>query len=144
MYCNPERGMFDKPRPDETWIFLWINSTLHAQVCTRSDMYPTSLLPVSLQTPSTAAPIAPLRQASTSWLSAERASSTYITDRFGIRLRTLRKARGMTQLEMSIEFGVDRSFISDVERGKKAISLPLLEVIAIGFGISMSDLLSDV
>jgi DNA-binding XRE family transcriptional regulator len=107
-------------------------------------MYTTSLLPVSLQTPSTASPIVPLRQASNSWLSAERASSTYIADRFGIRLRTLRKARGMTQLEMSIEFGIDRSFISDVERGKKAISLPLLAVIAIGFGMSMSDLLSDV
>ena len=63
------------------------------------------------------------------------------SDRFGIRLRTLRKARGMTQIEMSIEFGIDRSFISDVERGKKAISLPLLEVIAIGFGLTMSDLL---
>ena len=107
-------------------------------------MYTTSLLPVSLQTASTAPPIAPLRQASTSWLSAERASSTYIADRFGIRLRTLRKARGMTQLKMSIEFGIDRSFISDVERGKKAISLPLLAVIAIGFGMSMSDLLSDI
>ena len=50
----------------------------------------------------------------------------------------------MTQIEMSIEFGIDRSFISDVERGKKAISLPLLEVIAIGFGLTMSDLLVDI
>ena len=107
-------------------------------------MHPTSFLPASLQNASTAPPIAPARQASTTWLSAERASSTYITDRFGIRLRTLRKARAMTQLEMSIEFGIDRSFISDVERGKKAISLPLLEVIAIGFGMSMSDLLSGI
>ncbi|MCU1252539.1 MAG: helix-turn-helix domain protein [Edaphobacter sp.] len=107
-------------------------------------MYLNRPFPVPFQTPNPAPPIAPLPQNSTSWLSAERASSTYITDRFGIRLRTLRKARGMTQLEMSIEFGIDRSFISDVERGKKAISLPLLEVIAIGFGMSMSDLLSDV
>jgi DNA-binding XRE family transcriptional regulator len=107
-------------------------------------MYTASFLPISRQVASTAPPMAPLRHAPTSWLSAERASSTYIADRFGIRLRTLRKARGMTQLEMSIEFGIDRSFISDVERGKKAISLPLLEVIAIGFGLSMSDLLSDI
>lgn len=106
-------------------------------------MNQTSFAPVSLQNQSTAPLVTPLRQAST-WLSAERASSTYITDRFGIRLRTLRKARGMTQLEMSIEFGIDRSFISDVERGKKAISLPLLEVIAIGFGMTMSDLLADI
>ena len=107
-------------------------------------MHSTALHPLPLQVTATASPIIPIRGTSTAWLSAERASSTYITDRFGIRLRTLRKARGMTQLEMSIEFGIDRSFISDVERGKKAISLPLLEVIAIGFGMSMSDLLSDI
>jgi hypothetical protein len=77
-------------------------------------MYLNRPFPVPFQTPNPAPPIAPLPQNSTSWLSAERASSTYITDRFGIRLRTLRKARGMTQLEMSIEFGIDRSFISDV------------------------------
>src|SRR5271154_6210940 len=107
-------------------------------------MYLNRHLPTTFQTPTATRLIAPLTQGSTSWLSAERASSTYITDRFGIRLRTLRKARGMTQLEMSIEFGIDRSFISDVERGKKAISLPLLEVIAIGFGLTMSDLLADI
>jgi DNA-binding XRE family transcriptional regulator len=137
--------MIDKPRQTKHGSSCGFISTLkHAQVCTRSAMSLNRLFSVPFQTPNTAPPIAPLPQISTSWLSAERASSTYITDRFGIRLRTLRKARGMTQLEMSIEFGIDRSFISDVERGKKAISLPLLEVIAIGFGMSMSDLLSDV
>jgi DNA-binding XRE family transcriptional regulator len=107
-------------------------------------MHPTSSVDSSLDNRSSAPPVPPPKQSSASWLSAERASSTYIADRFGIRLRTLRKARGMTQLEMSIEFGIDRSFISDVERGKKAISLPLLEVIAIGFGLTMSDLLADI
>lgn len=50
----------------------------------------------------------------------------------------------MTQLDMALGFGIDRSFISDVERGKKAISLPLLEVIAIGFGLTLSQLLEEV
>src|SRR4030081_3526208 len=145
MHLKPRRVVIDKPRQTKHGSSCGFTSTLkHAQVCTRSAMSLNRLFPVPFQTPNTAPPIAPLSEVSTSWLSAERASSTYITDRFGIRLRTLRKARGMTQLEMSIEFGIDRSFISDVERGKKAISLPLLEVIAIGFGMSMSDLLSDV
>ena len=47
----------------------------------------------------------------------------------------------MTQLQMATDFGIDRSYISDVERGRKAISLPMLEVIALGFEISLSDLL---
>src|ERR1700734_2130057 len=107
-------------------------------------MHPPSLVDSPLENRSRAPPAPPPTLASVSWLSAERASSTYIVDRFGIRLRTLRKARGMTQLEMSVEFGIDRSFIRDVERGKKATSLPLLEVIAIGFGMTMSDLLADI
>jgi DNA-binding XRE family transcriptional regulator len=106
-------------------------------------MYPSGTFQV-LQTSTIGPPIGTMSKECTGWLSSNRASSTYIADRFGIRLRTLRKARGMTQLEMSVEFGIDRSYISDIERGKKAISLPLLEVIALGFGMSISDLFSGV
>lgn len=88
--------------------------------------------------------VKPIRTDSATWVSTDQSASTYIADRFGVRLRDLRRSRRMTQLEMSIEFGIDRSHISDIERGKKAISLPLLEVIAIGFGLSLSDLLSDI
>ena len=63
-----------------------------------------------------------------------------ISFRFGLRLRELRKSRNMTQLRMAIDFGIDRSFISDVELGKKSISLTFLEVIALGLGLELSDL----
>src|SRR5579875_2354934 len=61
--------------------------------------------------------------------------------RFGARLRSLRLQRGMTQLEVAVEFGIDRTFISDLERGRKSVSLPFLEVFALGFGLSLSELL---
>jgi DNA-binding XRE family transcriptional regulator len=63
--------------------------------------------------------------------------------RFGERLRTLRRARGMTQMEIAVEFGIDRTFLSDVERGRKSLTLPFLEVFALGYGLSLSQLLSD-
>jgi hypothetical protein len=66
-----------------------------------------------------------------------------ISSRFGLRLRELRRARDMTQLRMSLDFGIDRSFISDLERGRKSISLVSLEVIALGLELSLSDLLRD-
>ena len=66
-----------------------------------------------------------------------------VGSRFGVRLRELRKQRCMTQLQMAIGFGIDRSYISDVERGRKAISLPMLEVIALGMKVSLSDLFRD-
>ena len=67
-----------------------------------------------------------------------------VSSRFGDRLRELRKSRNLTQLQMAISFGIDRSYISDVERGRKAISLPTLEVIALGLKVSLSDLLQDI
>ena len=67
-----------------------------------------------------------------------------ISSRFGMRLRELRRARNMTQLRMAVDFGIDRSFISDVERGRKSISLHMLEVIALGLKVTLSDLLDGV
>lgn len=66
-----------------------------------------------------------------------------VSSRFGVRLRQLRRERNLTQLRMAVDFGIDRSFISDVERGRKSISLPMLEVIALGLKITLSELLRD-
>ena len=67
-----------------------------------------------------------------------------VSSRFGVRLRQLRQDRNLTQLRMAVEFGIDRTFISDVERGRKSISLPMLEVLALGFHLSLSELLRDI
>jgi len=69
-------------------------------------------------------------------------SNENITTRFGQRLRALRKKKGWTQVQMADALGIDRSYISDMEKGKKNVCLPNLEVIALGFGISMSKLVS--
>ena len=66
-----------------------------------------------------------------------------IGSRFGQRLRELRQERNLTQSQMAKKFGIDRSFISDVERGRKSISLGLLEVVALGLKVSLSDLFRD-
>ena len=67
-----------------------------------------------------------------------------VSSRFGVRLRELRRDRNLTQLRLAVEFGIDRTFISDVERGRKSISLPMLEVLALGFNLSLSELLRDI
>lgn len=67
-----------------------------------------------------------------------------VSSRFGLRLRQLRRDHNMTQLRMAVEFGIDRTYISDVERGRKAISLPMLEVLALGFQLSLSELLRGI
>jgi len=62
--------------------------------------------------------------------------------RLGNRIRKLRKARAWTQVEMAEKVGIDRSFLADVERGKRNISILNLELIAHGFKISLSQLFS--
>ncbi len=67
-----------------------------------------------------------------------------VSSRFGVRLRQLRRDRNLTQQRLAVDFGIDRTFISDVERGRKSISLPMLEVLALGFQLSLSELLRDI
>jgi len=62
--------------------------------------------------------------------------------RLGQRIRSFRKRRGWTQVVMAEKVGLDRSFIADVERGKRNISILNLDLIAKGFRISLSQLLS--
>lgn len=62
--------------------------------------------------------------------------------RLGVRVRKLRKKRGWTQVEMAEKVGIDRSFLADVERGKRNISILNLHAIAIGLQVSLSKLLA--
>jgi len=66
----------------------------------------------------------------------------YLLVRLGDRIRKLRKARGWTQAEMAERVGIDRSFLADVERGKRNISILNVELIAKGFKVSLSRLFS--
>ena len=62
--------------------------------------------------------------------------------RLGKRIRTLREKRSWTQVEMAEKVGIDRSFLADVERGRRNISVLNLELIAKGLGVSLSRLFS--
>lgn len=63
-----------------------------------------------------------------------------IRARFGARLRSLRNRRGMTQVELADYFGLGRAYISDLEHGKRNVSLVTLQIIARGLGLSLSEL----
>jgi transcriptional regulator with XRE-family HTH domain len=67
-----------------------------------------------------------------------------LLQRFGARLRSLRLERQISQEEMAQQFGIDRSFLSDMERGKKASTLGMLQVLARGLGLTLSDLMRGV
>ena len=68
--------------------------------------------------------------------------SSDICVRFGHRIRALRKQREWTQVYMAEHVGMDRSFISDLENGRKEICIRNLEVLATAFGMTVSKLMS--
>jgi transcriptional regulator with XRE-family HTH domain len=53
-----------------------------------------------------------------------------------------REQRGWTQVELAERLGLDRSYLADVERGNRNVSLVNLEVIAMGFELSLPRLFS--
>ena len=57
-------------------------------------------------------------------------------------MRKLRKQRNWTQVYMAEHVGMDRSFISDLENGKKEICIRNLEVLARAFDVTVSQLLA--
>jgi len=71
-----------------------------------------------------------------------RGVSTDIRVRLGNRVRSLRKERGLTQVELAEMLGVDRSYLSEIETGKKDPSLRVLKTIADGFRLTLSQLLN--
>jgi transcriptional regulator with XRE-family HTH domain len=64
--------------------------------------------------------------------------------RLGSRIKRLRLQHGWTQVVMAERLGIDRSFLADVERGKRNISILNLDVIARGLGISLARLFSRI
>jgi DNA-binding XRE family transcriptional regulator len=61
--------------------------------------------------------------------------------RFGQRVRSLRKLKGWSQVETAEAPGIDRSYLSEIESGKKDPSLTILQTFAGGFRMSISELM---
>ena len=73
----------------------------------------------------------------------EPTASTPTTVTFGMRVRELRKSRGLSQELLSDISGLDRSYIGGVERGDRNISLNNIKKISDALGISAMELFKD-
>jgi transcriptional regulator with XRE-family HTH domain len=60
---------------------------------------------------------------------------------FGKRVRELRQIAEITQEELALKSGLDRSYVGQVERGERNVSLGNIHKIAAGLGVSPSALL---
>ena len=71
-------------------------------------------------------------------------SEKALLKRFGSRVRKVRQDKGLSQEELALESGLDRSYIGGVERGERNISLVNLVKLSKALSVSLSTLLEDV
>lgn len=60
---------------------------------------------------------------------------------FGKKLTAIRKEKGIAQDKLALKCEIARSYVGDVERGKRNLSLKSMCKLAIGLEVSVSDLL---
>jgi len=69
---------------------------------------------------------------------------TDIVERFAERLKAVRNAKKITQVTLSEKAGIETTYLSDLENAKKEPCLRVIEMLATGLGVSMSELLKNI
>ena len=63
-----------------------------------------------------------------------------VTKTFGNKIKDLRIQKGYSQEELANRAGIDRTYISDIEKGERNVSLKIIEKLAISFEIEIYEL----
>lgn len=64
--------------------------------------------------------------------------------KFGIVLKELRLEKGLSQESLANQSDIDRTYISDIEKGERNISLKIIERLAETLQISLSELFKKI
>lgn len=67
-----------------------------------------------------------------------------IQKELGERIKLLRQSKELSQEKFAYHIGMDRTYFSSVESGKRNISIQNIEKIAYGLDISISELLRGI
>lgn len=69
---------------------------------------------------------------------------TDIVERFAERLKKVRKDKNLTQITLSEKAGIETTYLSDLENAKKEPCLRVIDMLATGLGVTMSDLFKNI
>lgn len=67
-------------------------------------------------------------------------NTSSIQAQFGAHLKKLRLQSGLSQEAFADKCGLDRTYVSGIERGVRNPTLEVINVLAIGLGIELKDL----
>ncbi len=68
-------------------------------------------------------------------------SEKTLAQRFGELVRRLRKEKGYSQEEFAFRVGLHRTYMGDIERGEKNVTLATADKLAKGLGLTLAGLL---
>jgi len=69
---------------------------------------------------------------------------TDVVERFAERLKTVRKEKNLTQITLAEKAGIETTYLSDLENAKKEPCLRVLDLLATGLGVSLSELFKKI
>ncbi len=70
-------------------------------------------------------------------------AATDIRRKVGLRIKELRAERGMSQESLAYAIGMARTYLAEVEAGKRNVSVINLERIATGLGVTLGEFFSS-
>lgn len=65
-------------------------------------------------------------------------------EKLGTRIMELRKAQNLSQRKFALMIGINRTYLIDVEHGRRNVAFDNLMKIATGLGVSISELVEDI
>ncbi len=60
----------------------------------------------------------------------------------GQNIKNFRKSKQISQIDLAVAVGIDRSYLSEIENGRRNLSINILYAIADALEVKISDLLS--
>jgi transcriptional regulator with XRE-family HTH domain len=67
-----------------------------------------------------------------------------ICERFGERVREVRKDRGWRQLDLAEQAGISENYVSELELGQKEVCLRTIDVLSKALGIPIEDIVKGI
>ena len=64
-----------------------------------------------------------------------------VRERLAANVRRLRKQTGLSQEKFAFEHGIDRTYVSAIERGKRNPTIVVVERFAVALGVDVVELL---
>lgn len=64
--------------------------------------------------------------------------------KLGITLKALRAEKGVSQEKLALNTGIDRRYMSDIENGRRNVSLEIIEKLAAFFEMKVSEFIQKI